>query len=143
MLAVFSTREIASGLYLLLLAIIVSFIPDVRKAFLKVIESALVPSLLRLALVYLFYGSIIIYRLSTLPYWKSIYMKDSILWLLFVGLPLCFGAILRNKEEGYYRTAIINNLKYTVLFECFYATFTFDLLVELIIIPVIALISMI
>lgn len=64
------------------------------------------------------------------------------MWILFVGVPFCFGATKRHKQEGYYKSIVFDNLKYTVIFECFFATFTFSLLEEIILLPIVTVIAL-
>jgi hypothetical protein len=51
--------------------------------------------------------------------------------------------MMRKDTNGYYKTAILDNLKFTVLFECFFATFTFPLLAEFLIIPFVTVVSLV
>lgn len=65
-------------------------------------------------------------------FWKWIYLKDTIIWVLFVGVPVCFKATDRRIENHYFRNMVISNLKFSVLVEFFLNTFTFSLVTELI-----------
>ena len=47
MFDVFTTREIATGIYFLLFSAIFSFIPDVREGFGKVLKTALIIDIIR------------------------------------------------------------------------------------------------
>lgn len=139
---IFSTREIATGIYFLLFSLIFSFVPDVRKGVGRVLKTALSPVLIKTTLFYCSLGLLLTLLLSKLPYWKNIYIKDIIMWMLLVGIPFCYGAITRRNTEGYYKAAILSNVRYTVFFECFFSTFTFELWIELLLIAVISFISL-
>jgi hypothetical protein len=74
--------------------------------------------------------------------WKNIFIKDIALWILFVGTPLFFGAINRKPEEHYFKEMLINNFKLTVLIEFFISSFTFELIWEIMLVPILVFIFM-
>ncbi len=51
-------------------------------------------------------------------------------------MPVCFNAVSKNIEDNYFRNIVIDNLKFLVLVEFFVGTFTFNLVVEFIMQPV-------
>ncbi|WP_313182508.1 hypothetical protein [Lacrimispora sp.] len=86
-----------------------------------------------LGITYLFYRTSL---------WKSIFIKDIVLWVIFVGTPLFFGSINKSFEEHYFRKAVVSNFKLTVLTEFFVSSFTFPLIWEIIMVPVLVFIFM-
>src|SRR5690625_2383742 len=69
------------------------------------------------------YVALSIIFLSNLSLWNWIYLKDVILWFLFIGLPICFNAIVeRNKQ--YLSEIVKNNFKVAVFIEFLVGTFT-------------------
>lgn len=86
-----------------------------------------------LGITYLFYRTSL---------WKSIFIKDIVLWVIFVGTPLFFGSINKSFEEHYFRKAVVSNFKLTVLMEFFVSSFTFPLIWEIIMVPVLVFIFM-
>ncbi|MBR5302787.1 MAG: hypothetical protein IKU38_08135 [Clostridia bacterium] len=140
MLELFSTREIATGIYIVLILIYALWNSQVRKSLFDVIKCALSPKLVLPTLTMCAFGGFIGYRASRFAFWDNVYYKDIIMWIVLVGLPLCFGAISA-KEESYFKNAVIDNLKLTVLFELLFSTFTFSLWVELLIIPIVTFVT--
>ena len=134
MLELFSTRELAMGIYIVALLIYVLCHEKSRNALLKVIKIALFPRISVTALILAAIGIGAAFYASRFSIWDNAYYKDVVMWALFVGWPLCFGAI-SSKEKGYFHNAIVDNLKFTVLFDCVFSTFTFPLWVEMLIIP--------
>lgn len=55
--------------------------------------------------------------------------------MLFAGVPICFNATNRQLEEHYFRNILIDNLKFTALVEFVTGTFTFPIIGELILQP--------
>lgn len=81
------------------------------------------------------YVALSIIFLSNLSLWNWIYLKDVILWFLFIGLPICFNAIVeRNKQ--YLSEIVKNNFKVAVFIEFLVGTFTFSIFTELLLVPI-------
>lgn len=140
MFKVFSTREVAIGIWLVLIFLYVLWKKELRKSFKKVCKNAFTPKLVIPAMLILFIGSLVTTFAARCSFWDDIYYKDVIMWIILVGFPLCYGGIT-NKEHHYFHNAIVSNLKITVLYEYVFSTFTYSLFVELLIIPVIVIIS--
>lgn len=142
MLEVFSTREIAIGIYIVLFIIYALSISKVRKGLKNVIKCALTKKLVIPFLVLILYAVIIVCVLQLFSFWKWIYLKDIVFWVLFVGVPLCFNAVEHKKiAKNYFSKAINDNIKFTVLVEYIVGTFTFSLIGELILQPVVFILS--
>ena len=77
-------------------------------------------------------GTLITYGITNLSIWNRIYLKDILLWIVFVGVPVCFNAAKKNLEDHYFRNMIIENIKWTAILEFIMGSFTFSLLGELI-----------
>lgn len=74
--------------------------------------------------------------MSKLSIWKWIYLKEIILWFLFIGLPICITSVADRNEKFFYNL-LKNNFKVAVFIEFFVKTFTFNFFVELfLIVPI-------
>lgn len=133
MLDLFSTRELAMGICLAALLVYSLCYTKTRKAWIPVIKTAVGLKLLIPAIALFAVGIAVAAYASKLSFWDNAYYKDAVMWVLFVGWPLCFGAI-SSKENSYFRNAVIDNVRITVVFECVFSTFTFSLLAEIVII---------
>ena len=69
---------------------------------------------------------------ASFSFWKWIYLKDIILWVIFAGVPLCYNATSRSIEQNYFSKMVIENLKFSVLVEYFLSSFTFSIFAELV-----------
>ncbi len=76
-----------------------------------------------------------------LSIWENIYIKDIIIWFLFSGLIYCMNAVSSEADETYIKKILKDNLKFTMILEFFMSTFTFNIWIELAIIPVITIIT--
>ena len=141
MLELFTTREIATFIWFILFFCLMSINKQVRKNLIRVIKIALAPQLAIPAIIIYLYGILFCIFVSQQPMWEVEYCKDVFMWDTFAGLPLCFGAV-QTQNAKYFKRIITNNLKLTVLFECVFSTFTYSLIAELIIIPVVFIIGL-
>lgn len=133
---IFSTREIASLIYILIFILYALTYKEIKDSIVNVIKIACTPKLVIPFIVMLLYASFIVIILTKLSFWNWIYLKDIIIWVLFAGVPVCFNAVSTTIKEHYFRNMITNNIKFAALVEFFTGTFTFSLIIELIIIPV-------
>ena len=133
---IFSTREIASLIYILIFILYALTRKKVKDSAVNVIKVACTPKLLIPFIVMLLYASFIVIILTKLSFWNWIYLKDIIIWVLFAGVPVCFNAVSNTIKEHYFRNMITDNIKFAALVEFFTGTFTFSLIIELIILPV-------
>jgi len=132
----FTTRELAISVYFALFVIYLLWNKKLRPDVLKLIKAAFQPALVKMFFVVACYGTSITVVLSFLPFWKNTYLKDIIIWIVFVGVPVSFSAV--NKNSDYYKSMIVNNFAVSAILEFVMGTFTFPLIVEFIIQPIIA-----
>jgi hypothetical protein len=139
---IFSTREVATGIWLLIFIIFVFASSKIRKSAIDIFKAASTPKLAIPFIGMLMYAVLLVFALTKLPIWKMIYIKDIVLWVLFAGVPSCFKAIERQIDEHYFINMIFDNLKYIALVEFFINSFTFHIIVELIMLPAIVFLFM-
>ncbi len=142
MLDIFSTREIAIGTYLLLIIILVFVSKRTRKSALDVIRAACNKMLLIPFIGMMLYAGIFVFAFTKLPFWEWKYIKDIIIWVVFAGVPVCFKAINRKNDEQYFKNIVVDNLKFATLVEFFISSFTFSLIGEFVLQPVLTFLLM-
>lgn len=136
---IFTTREIVTAVYLAIIIIYVFADKKIRPSVTAVIKAACVKKLLIPFLILLIYACTVVFFLTDLPFWNWAYLKDIIIWVLFAGIPVCFKAVSKTINKYYFRNMITDNLKFTALVEFFTGTFTFNIVVEFILQPVLVL----
>ena len=139
---IFSTREIAIGIWLIIFVAFVFISPSIRKAAISVIKVAASRKLLIPFIAILVYATILTFLSMQLPIWRNVYLKDIVFWVLFAGVPVCYGAVNSKKESHYFRNILTDNLKFTIILEFIISSFTFNLIVEIIILPVVTFLVM-
>lgn len=133
---IFTTREIAIFIYAILFISYIIVRNKTRSTIIPVIKAAFHIKLIVPFLLILLFASGVTYLCTFLPFWNWQYIKDIIFWTLFAGVPICFNATSRKVEEHYFKNIIIDNLKFTALVEFFTGTFTFHIIFESILQPI-------
>lgn len=75
--------------------------------------------------------------------WRTEYIKVISIWTLFVGIPMCFIAVITPLEKGCFKKIIIEGFSFTVLVGYLTGLFSFNLIIELILIPIISFVVII
>lgn len=129
---IFTTREIAVAIIFAVIFIWLCSKKSCRKGFANLLHVCCKKVLLIPFALLLLYGALITYGITKLSLWNWIYLKDILLWIVFVGVPVCFNATKKKLEDHYFRNMVIDNLKWTAILEFIMGSFTFSLVGELI-----------
>lgn len=141
-MGLFSTREIS---ILIWTAITISFFmkkKDTRIIIINGIKLLFEPGTIIILLIYLIYITIVTLFISTLSFWSRIYIKDIIIWSIFVGLINYVRSITDENFEFNLRKLLKDNINATIFVEFLISIFTFDIKLELIIVPIAAILSL-
>lgn len=139
---IFNNREIASALWLLLFAIWVISKSEARAAFQPLIRAFLKWQILVPLLSMIAYVAIVVGGLGAIGFWDVSLMKDTVLWMLGFASIMLFRANKVDDREGFFRDAILNNLKLIAVLEFVSNAYTFSLWIELLLVPSLAFIAM-
>lgn len=90
----------------------------------------------------LIYVELIILVLAISSFWDLDFLKDSISWFVFAGIPLVFSFQKVNSEKNHFRTIVYNSIRGIVLVEFITNFYSFSLVVELILMPLITFIGL-
>jgi hypothetical protein len=135
---IFSSREIAMGIWIgvffLTLFILGVKSTNFRQSAFGVFRAGTNKYIILFFLIIVIYTLIWIRLSSTLPIWNWKYLKDIIFWVLFIGVPFCFNAVLV-KKESYFIEILKSSLGFIIFIEFLIGTFTFNLVTELILVP--------
>lgn len=138
---ILSTREWATLIWGCIFMLYVLCHSEIRKSLWNVIVIFFDKKLRILWEIILLYVLTITIVFCYLPIWENIYIKDIIIWFLFSGLIYCMNAVSSEADETYIKKILKDNLKFTMILEFFMSTFTFNIWIELAIIPVITIIT--
>ena len=140
-MSILSTREWATLIWGCIFMLYVLCHREIRKSLWNVIVIFFGKKLRILWEIILLYVLTITIVFCYLPIWENIYIKDIIIWFLFSGLIYCMYAVSSEADETYIKKILKENLKFTMILEFFMSTFTFNIWIELAIIPVITIIT--
>ena len=140
-MSILSTREWATLIWGCIFMLYVLCHREIRKSLWNVIVIFFDKKLRILWEIILLYVLTITMVFCYLPIWENIYIKDIIIWFLFSGLIYCMNAVSSEADETYIKKIFKDNLKFTMILEFFMSTFTFNIWIELAIIPVITIIT--
>lgn len=140
-MSILSTREWATLIWGCIFMLYVLCHREIRKSLWNVIVIFFDKKLRILWEIILLYVLTITMVFCYLPIWENIYIKDIIIWFLFSGLIYCMNAVSSEADETYIKKMLKDNLKFTMILEFFMSTFTFNIWIELAIIPVITIIT--
>ena len=140
-MSILSTREWATLIWGCIFMLYVLCHREIRKSLWNVIVIFSDKKLRILWEIILLYVLTITMVFCYLPIWENIYIKDIIIWFLFPGLIYCMNAVSSEADETYIKKMLKDNLKFTMILEFFMSTFTFNIWIELAIIPVITIIT--
>ena len=140
-MSILSTREWATLIWGCIFMLYVLCHREIRKSLWNVIVIFSDKKLRILWEIILLYVLMITMVFCYLPIWENIYIKDIIIWFLFSGLIYCMNAVSSEADETYIKKMLKDNLKFTMILEFFMSTFTFNIWIELAIIPVITIIT--
>lgn len=140
-MSILSTREWATLIWGCIFMLYVLCHREIRKSSWNVIVIFFDKKLRILWEIILLYVLTITIVFCYLPIWENIYIKDIIIWFLFSGLIYCMNAVSSEADKTYIKKILKDNLKFTMILEFFMSTFTFNIWIELAIIPFITIIT--
>src|SRR5690606_19823013 len=138
--AIFNNREIALLFWiaLIVLAVLLSKLRKSLVPIFKILTGKMFLIIFSLIGAYL-YGIILL--LQNLEVWQSSNLKDVLFWLFSVGLILVF-KINEAKSNAYFKGIFLSAIKWTILLEFIVNLYSFSLLTEIIILPVLVFLAM-
>lgn len=132
---ILTTRDIAILIWLVPFSIFLLTRPDVRKSLGSLIHSFFTPKIYTPFLVtaiLLVFIVIVLYRLGL---WEFFLLKDTIMWYLVFGILSIVSSLSEHDYGSHYFKVVLDQLKLIVIFEYIMNAYTFTILIELIIVP--------
>lgn len=128
---ILNTREQAYLILLLASGLCVICISSIRKSFAPAITSLFEKSFLVIYLLNILYTVGSVYLLKTLNMWDLSMLKDTILWFFLAAFPLMYGIARTKDVKIYFKTKLLDLVKFTAILEFIMGLYTFSLWVEL------------
>jgi hypothetical protein len=137
----FNNREIATGIWLAILMIWACTKPDIRSSLKDLINAFLQRKIAILIYLMGIYILILIFLLMKIDLWEASQIKNTILWFFSTALISFTGLSKIDENPHYFRDVIKDNLKIVVLIEFILSFYTFNLGIELCLVPFIIFLS--
>lgn len=141
-MGVFSTRELSILIWTAIIISIFMLKKDTRIIIIKFIKLLFEPGTIIILFIYFIYITIVTMFISKLSLWNWIYIKDIIIWSIFVGL-INYVRSITDEIFGFnLRQLIKDNINSTIIVEFIISIFTFDIKLELLIVPIVTILSL-
>ena len=128
---IFNSREIAIFICIFIPICISVFYKSVRDSLIdlfKAIFNFQILSVFIFAIIYTFIGVFILYYIK---FWDWSQLKDTIMWLMFSASITLFNIQKANDNRHYFKDAVKDNFKFSVIVEFITGKYTFNLLIEI------------
>lgn len=138
---IFNNREIAIGLWIIVAVIALLFTRTFREFLKTAISILFCKKFVVFYIVFISYLIMIVSGLKYIELWNFELLKDTIFWVLFVELPLFTKTIEKADGVHFFSKLIEENIAVAVVIQFFVGFWTFNLVIELVIVPITVLIS--
>ena len=137
-----STRELATLIWLVPVATIVLWkMPSVRASLRHLVRIILGPVLVVPMAMFAAWMVAVVWVAAQVAAWDVSLLKDTLYWVL-PGFVLMFGATRAATEHGFFRRRVRDAIGVSVFLAFYLGLVTLDLLGELLLVPVLALLSL-
>lgn len=139
----FNTREVATGIWLVVGISFLLFWKKTRVSLKEVFRAILQRKLL------VVFGSLAAYLtglcwlLSELSLWNAGQITSTILWYFLSGAVLLGRSLSAKEDDRYFKKLILDSFKVATVFEFIVVAYTFHFLIELLLVPFFAFLSII
>ena len=133
----FNNREIALIIYLIIFLIWTLFQQKIRKSLCVLFKT------LTNKWILISYVLLILYGFTYINLWDFSLFKDSIYWTFGVGFIIMMNSDKAIKNDYYFKNMLINNLKLILILEFLVNLYVFNLIAELILMPIVIFMTMI
>lgn len=137
---VFNTREIALFIWIAILIIYLMTGRSGRESIFKILRSLFTTKMGIIYLSMLAYVFMIVYTLFQFGLWDTSQLKNTVVWVLTVGSAAMFD-VTNDKKGNYFKITVKDVFQFTLVSEFIIGFYTFNIFIELLIIPLAVMIS--
>ncbi len=134
-----NNREKAILIWFILFFIWVLFKKESRRAFRKFLKAFLEKKIVFSLLAMLFYIFLVIKLLKKVGIWDVSALKDTVFWILGSAFTMYLNISDVSRDNGYFKKMIVENFKFSLILEFIVNLYSFSLVAELIVMPMIVL----
>ncbi|KSU03222.1 hypothetical protein KF282_1893 [Lactococcus lactis subsp. lactis] len=138
---IFNNRELAAGIWIIILFLFSIFSKEFRKFYKKIFPILLKKNIIIAFLIFIVYYCIAIRILFILGFWELNLLKDSIFWFLFSEIPLLFSVISKGKDKYFFLKILRESMAFAVVVDFILNVWSFNFFIELLIVPIVIIIT--
>jgi hypothetical protein len=113
----------------------------VRKSFKQVLKAFFVKAIITTLALMIIYITIVVFGLFKIGLWESHQLKNTIIWAVSVGALSLFKINSIKKDPHFFKNSVLDNLKLVAIVQLVVGIYTFGLLVELLLVPVLVILG--
>ena len=136
----FSNRELAIAIWILVAIISSLFHHEIRKSLFHVIKAFFAWKLVISYALMILYITIMLLSLNALGIWRLTHFVNTMLWFVCVAFVMLFENSKAN-DQKFFKNAIKDNLKILIFLEFLINMYVFNILVELLLVPILFLLG--
>ena len=140
MTSVLNNREIATAIWLFLFLLFSMTRASVREAIGNLLKAFMGWQILLPHLLMVAYVLLVVLALRVVHFWDVSALKDTVIWVFGVGIVMLLRA--DKADESFFKRAVLDNLKLLAVLEFISNAYTFGIVAELIIVPVLTFVAM-
>lgn len=137
----FNTREIAIICWLFVLILWAFSQKNIRNSLFGVLKFLFQIKILSVIIVAIIYVGLSVLLLAKIGIWKWILLKDTIYWFIAVAFVMIMNTNKVNQEKGFFIKILEDNLKIILVLEFILTLYTFNLIAEIILVPILVFIG--
>lgn len=141
MFEVLNNREISIGIWLTVLILYSSFDTKLRSTFINLLKAFFAWKILVSIAAMFLYILIFVLVFSALGFWDITALKDTVYWSIGTAFVLLINSNNAVRRKDFFRKTIFDNLKLVLIIEFVINMYTFSLVWELIIVPVVVFLT--
>lgn len=138
LLEIFSTRELSLLLWISVILIAMLLAKSIRKSIFAIFRLFFSKQILPVVIALTIYTLLSVLFLKQVSLWDKSLIKDTVFW--FIGFAMVtFFTINKAKDTSFFKTILKECFKWTIFIEFFVNLYTFSLITEIIMLPIIVL----
>jgi|WetSurMetagenome_2_1015567.scaffolds.fasta_scaffold63931_3 hypothetical protein len=138
-----NNREIAVLLWSFVVFLWALSIGPVRRSSRDLLKTFFHKKILIPFVMMLCYVLLLVVILERVGFWDISATKDTVLWIVGTALVTFFSLSKVANDEAYFKRAIFDNFKFVLILEFIIALYSFDLVIELILVPIVTVIVLV
>jgi hypothetical protein len=138
LLEIFSTRELSLLLWIGVILIAMLLVKSIRKSIFAIFRLFFSKQILPVVIALTIYTLLSVLFLKQVSLWDKSLIKGTVFW--FIGFAMVtFFTINKAKDTSFFKTILKECFKWTIFIEFFVNLYTFSLITEIIMLPIIVL----